>query len=222
MNIIHRHDAINFLIKKYELQEAKYLEIGVFQGETIKRVNAAIKDGVDTEDLCKSDYVNFKMTSDNFFKLNPNRIYDVIFIDGLHTAYQVSKDLINSLNNLSINGGVIIFDDVYPHNEYEQRGLDLSNYGYNTGDCWKAIAYYFDDLLKISDDVVFFKDVERGAIGFKIKKGKHNLILNDDIPSKDNGILQEWSKYEYYVDYQNFFNKMMKYLVNDNIVKLLL
>lgn len=211
-----RANAINHLINKHRMQDVIYLEIGVFGGLTLKDVNAKIKDGVDTENYCECHAVNYKMTSDDFFKDYIDKKYDVIFIDGLHTAIQVSKDLKNSLLHLNKdNGGLILFDDVYPHNEFEQKALDLSNKGANTGDCWKAVKYYFDALREISDDVVFYPNIDRGMIGFKIKPGIHHIDIDFTMPTKNNGIGNEWYKYTYDMDYKNFFDEMMKYAVKE-------
>lgn len=54
-------------------------------------------------------------TSDQFFaNLSKAVLFDVIFVDGLHTAEQTYRDLMNSLNHLS-NSGVILLDDVWPN-----------------------------------------------------------------------------------------------------------
>ena len=42
---MERFDVINYFIVKYNFK--KYLEIGVFRGDTIRRVKAVHKDGVD-------------------------------------------------------------------------------------------------------------------------------------------------------------------------------
>ena len=92
----YRSEVINEIIHKYELDNPLYLEIGVWHGDTFKDINTNNKDGVDPNQYCECSYVNYKMTSDEFFKNHINKKYDIIFIDGLHTAYQVSKDIFNS------------------------------------------------------------------------------------------------------------------------------
>jgi hypothetical protein len=49
------------------------------------------------------------MSSDEFFKIDNNK-YDLIYIDGDHSATQVSLDIYNSWNNLN-KGGYLILDD---------------------------------------------------------------------------------------------------------------
>ena len=51
----------------------------------------------------------FKMTSDEFFKINSDK-FDLIFVDGDHSAKQVFKDINNSCNILN-KGGYLILDD---------------------------------------------------------------------------------------------------------------
>jgi hypothetical protein len=57
------------------------------------------------------------MTSDEFFENPPHSLafdwiseFDLIFIDGLHTAEQVQKDFENALKILSPNGFIVIHD----------------------------------------------------------------------------------------------------------------
>ena len=74
------------------------------------------------------------MTSDEFFLQNQEK-FDVIFIDGLHEAYQVEKDINNSLEALNDNG-FIMCHDMSPKSEAMQR-VPRTEVGW-TGDCWKA------------------------------------------------------------------------------------
>ena len=94
------------------------------------------------------------MTSDEFFKSHINKKYDIIFIDGLHTAYQVSKDLYNSIKNLK-NGGIIILDDVFPHNENEQFSVKLFYEGPQTGDVWKGVYNVLNKIIENFIHILF-------------------------------------------------------------------
>jgi hypothetical protein len=107
--IMYRYDIINHFITKLNLKT--YLEIGVFDGECIQKINCPIKDGVDPcIERGLSIGVNYKMTSDDFFNNNRDKIYDIIFIDGLHHSEQVDIDIENSLKQTSNNGIVILHD----------------------------------------------------------------------------------------------------------------
>jgi hypothetical protein len=108
---MYRDDIINFFIKKYNYK--KYLEIGVFEGGCIRKIECEIKHGVDpgVEGIV-ADEVNFNMTSDEFFnQIDSNDVkYDIIFIDGLHHFPQVDVDIINSLKHTQDNGVIILHD----------------------------------------------------------------------------------------------------------------
>lgn len=100
------HTALlNSLIKQHVL--SNYLEIGVQNvANNFNRVKAPVKVGVDPEVVAPQVY---KKTSDDFFKRNMLQ-FDLIFIDGDHSADQVEKDFINSLECLTSNGFIVIHD----------------------------------------------------------------------------------------------------------------
>lgn len=106
---------LNALIEKYNLKS--YLEIGVQNTannfDKIK-LPVGMKVGVDP-DVKDCDSV-YEGTSDEYFNGYPDRVYDLIFIDGLHHADQVKRDFENSLRCLSDNGFIVIHD-VLPDNE---------------------------------------------------------------------------------------------------------
>jgi hypothetical protein len=70
---ISRDNIINYFIKKYNLINPNYLEIGVWEGETFGIINSLNKDGMDPGQYCDSPYINYKMTSDEFFKTNTKK-----------------------------------------------------------------------------------------------------------------------------------------------------
>lgn len=134
---IKRYDIINYLIEKYKL--INYLEIGVFKGENIRKIKAPHKDGVDpgSEGYTPPE-VNYPMTSDDFFNLLKDHDeikYDIIFVDGLHHADQVEKDIKNSLNHI-IKGGFIVLHDCNPVS-YDAQLVPRQTVAWN-GDVWKA------------------------------------------------------------------------------------
>jgi hypothetical protein len=136
---IKRYDIINYLIEKYKL--VNYLEIGVFQGENIRLIKASHKDGVDPgHEGYVVPEVNYPMTSDDFFELikgHDEIKYDIIFIDGLHHADQVEKDIQNSLNHL-VDNGFIVMHDCNP-SSYETQLIPRQTIAW-TGDVWKAFV----------------------------------------------------------------------------------
>jgi len=136
---IKRYHIINYLIEKYGLQN--YLEIGVFQGENIRLINAPHKDGVDpgAEGYVVPE-VNYAITSDAFFDLikeHEDIKYDIIFIDGLHHSDQVEKDIKNSIRHI-VDGGFIILHDCNPVS-YDAQLVPRQTIAWN-GDVWKAFV----------------------------------------------------------------------------------
>jgi hypothetical protein len=210
-----RSTLINNIIEKYKIVNPDYLEIGVWTGETFKHIHSTSKDGVDPGQYCDSSYVNYKMTSDDFFSKFVEKKYDIIFIDGLHTAYQVTKDMYNSIRHLK-NGGWIILDDVFPHSEYEQERLNLQKSGPQTGDVWKALYNVLDTISNISDVMYFESSTERGNFIFKLKyDNDKNIIIDDTIPTNNIdgwyiGDDSEWNKYSYKKDFQDYMFKLNK------------
>lgn len=128
---MQRYDIIKYLIKKHDFKS--YLEIGVLGRETLNQINVPIKHGVDP-----NGQGNFTMTSDEFFANYCSQKYDLIFIDGLHLAEQVKKDIENSLTVLNENG-IIVVHDCLPTEEWHQLRQGVSGQPW-TGDSWRAFA----------------------------------------------------------------------------------
>lgn len=159
---MHRSELINNIVDY--IKATKYLEIGIDSGDNFNNIICESKIGVDPN-------VNapclFHMTSDDFFKQNKDR-FDVIFIDGLHHADFVERDILNSLSILNY-GGYIICHDMNPTNEIMQRVPREVDYW--MGDCWKAWVKLRSTMNNLSMYVV---DTDCGC-GI-ITLGKQDLI----------------------------------------------
>lgn len=128
-----RTEIINKLIEKYGYKS--YLEIGVNYGVNAQGVKCAEKFGVDPRPMPTGEpYTTHKETSDAFFFSNIRK-YDIIFVDGLHHADQVYKDIKNGLKYLNA-GGTIVCHDMNPTKEIWQK-VPRETQIWN-GDCWKA------------------------------------------------------------------------------------
>ena len=131
------HEIINHIIKIKKM--TSYLEIGVFKGYTIEKIQIERKDGVDPGfEGHMSDFVNYKMTSDDFFShIKYEEKYDIIFIDGLHHSDQVDKDICNSLRHISDRGFIVLHDCNPPEEKLQTvpRQTALWN-----GDVWKSVV----------------------------------------------------------------------------------
>jgi len=129
-----RTQIINILIDKIGAEH--YLEIGLGDAYNFNSVSCKNKVSVDPciSDDSRNSNPTFKMTSDEFFAQN-NQNFDVIFIDGLHHADQVEKDINNSLRFLKKNG-YIVCHDISPTSEAMQIVPQAQKEW--TGDCWRA------------------------------------------------------------------------------------
>jgi hypothetical protein len=143
-----RTEIINFLLSLSK-NKTTYLEIGVRNPDhNYNHIEADTKYSVDPGVEFGENPVDFKMTSDEFFEqLGKNDIlssdikFDVIFLDGLHLAYQADRDVENALKYIK-NDGFIVMHDCSPPTEWHAR----ESYGYLhtpaqkawNGTTWKA------------------------------------------------------------------------------------
>jgi hypothetical protein len=142
--------VINFLLTSLK-RRTKYLEIGVRNpADNYNHINGDVKYSVDPGVEFKENPVDFKMTSDQFFEklgdgaiLEKDIMFDVIFIDGLHLAEQVDKDIKNALDYLK-DDGFLVLHDCNPPSEWhsrEEHNYRLSPAGNNwNGTTWKAFV----------------------------------------------------------------------------------
>ena len=112
---IKRTDIINFLLS-LEKRDKKYLEIGVRNRKSnFDLIKSKTKYSVDPAVNLSNHNDHFQLTSDDFFSnLKSNKIlssnikFDVIFVDGLHLAEQVEKDIKNSLEFIKDDGFIVL------------------------------------------------------------------------------------------------------------------
>jgi len=118
---VHEHVEVIEHIAKW-LKPERYLEIGVFQGKCLNKIQTHAKEcyAVDVNFVRKNFDKNvflFQMTSDAFFNTIPKDLkFDMVFIDGDHNKDQVYKDFMNVKDRI-IDDGFVIFHDSYPINE---------------------------------------------------------------------------------------------------------
>jgi hypothetical protein len=144
-----RTEIINFLLTLTDCNN--YLEIGVRDPRNnFDKINCPNKYSVDPELEFKSNQVDFKYTSDEFFsKLKSNELkkidnsikFDVVFIDGLHLSTQVEKDIINSMCYLKENGFIVLHDCNPPTIHHQREDYQFINSPAGilwNGTTWKA------------------------------------------------------------------------------------
>jgi len=147
-----RTDLLNHLANKYQLK--RFLEIGTQNpNQNFDKINCEYKVSVDPD---PNAHATFCMTSDEFFDMPRISIgimdgakdqsdrFDLIFIDGLHTAEQVRKDFENALKVLSPNG-FIVLHDCDPKEEHHTIVPRPTPSGH-----WHGDVYKFACLLSIN------------------------------------------------------------------------
>ena len=177
-DIYKRSQIINKLTNNYD----RYLEIGVEYGECFNETHFVNKVGVDPDPKFSSKVGQtlFLQTSDDFFKqYDIKQQFDVIFIDGMHQAEYVLRDINNCIQILSSNG-TIFMDDILPLNYNEQLKIPIKHYYENgilkygenwTGDVWKVVYHLLKKYKdKILDFKYFYNINFRGIGALKIKE----------------------------------------------------
>jgi len=99
-----RYDIISTMKSKFKL--SKYLEIGCYERSTFDLVSPGMTIAYCVDPAFGGTHA---VTSDEFFASN-EETFDLIFIDGLHSAAQVMRDIQNSLRWLSYDGFIILHD----------------------------------------------------------------------------------------------------------------
>lgn len=131
-----KHVTLNRLIVENNFKA--YLEIGIAEGHNFRAIVCQDKIGVepDPRDYGKDNEFIFIGSSDDFFKNNKQK-FDLIFIDGLHHADQVEKDILNAWDCLS-SKGMMVLHDINPFTE--QMQLVPRKQDQWTGDVWRAFV----------------------------------------------------------------------------------
>lgn len=180
-----RTNLINDIANK--INAKSYLEIGCCTNVNFDNVRIEHKIGVDP-----NSGGTHRMTSDEFF-VNNTEMFDLIFVDGLHHADQVNKDIKNSLRTLN-SGGVIVIHDCLPTTEYMQQTPIPPGISDWTGDVWKSVFYFNDEQL--IDICVVTIDMGCGII---LSRPPSNVKIQNDA--------QSWMDSSY-SDYVNNYSKL--------------
>jgi len=145
-----RSQVINYLLSRFA-GDTTYLEIGVRDpSKNFDKIKATNKYSVDPGIEFAPNPVDFPVTSDRFFEqlsngevLTQSTRFDVIFIDGLHLAEQVDKDIRHALQFIK-DDGFIVLHDCNPPTEWHAR--EAHNYrespagNFWNGTTWKAFV----------------------------------------------------------------------------------
>ena len=209
----HSADRINRILKI--IDGTKYLEIGVASGNTFLRVDALSKVAVDpkfrfnTEAEGNDSVKFFECTSDDFFNQHQDSVFDVIFLDGLHTFEQTLKDLLSALSIISPNG-VIIIDDVFPEDfagslksmkamrEYRIASEDTGPRHW-WGDVYKLIPFIHDFLPSLE-----YRTTSQGKKQTIVYKTKTALRRNACFSDMNQLLNMGYSELQTYLDLWKF------------------
>lgn len=179
-----RMDIINTLIRKHGYQT--YLEVGVrTHSDCFNHIIAQHKTSVDPGYENQTEQYDYKMESDSFFQdlraglteFPKDMLWDIIFIDGLHTAEQVERDVLNSLEHLQ-NGGTIVMHDCSPSSEMVARETyrpDWPHTGDWCGTVWKA----FYKFRHTRPDLAMWCVNDDYGVGI-IQRGEQTLAPGDN------------------------------------------
>lgn len=126
-----RIEFINFLIQQRNAN--RYLEIGVHTDQiTFAHIRCAYK------------LTTYPLSSDEFFN-RKRELFDIIFIDSVHTEEQTRKDIDYALENLRTDG-IVVLHDCMPPDAWHQREWEAYKEGENwNGTTWKAVLRTFNE-----------------------------------------------------------------------------
>jgi len=175
---MRRQDFIPLIVRIFKF--TSYLEIGCGNDLVFSEINIH-KVGVDP-----NSGGTLRMTSDEFFSQNTEK-FDLIFIDGLHEANQVLKDIQNSVNCLN-DGGLILVHDCSPVSEENQLvpHNNKPDVRWN-GDVWKAFVL----TRKRSDLDCAVGNFEHGLGCIKVRPNSSKLEINESEVSQ-----LQWKPFE--------------------------
>lgn len=197
---MHHVEIINTLIQRYDY--ATYLEIGVHTKQNcFNHIIAPYKTGIDPGYENPSEQYDYKMESDSFFQdlraglteFPMDMRWDIIFIDGLHTAEQVVRDVHNSLEHLQ-DGGTIVMHDCSPPHPMFAREVYQPDYPVPVewcGTTWKA----FYKFRHTRPDLAMWCVNDDYGVGI-IQRGSNGLAPADNP----------------FYEYQKFNSKRKEYL----------
>lgn len=182
-----KHEIINRIITETEAKS--YLEIGYGNGDNFNLIECENKISCDPSYKGIDDNV-MSINSNSFFNLNElgsKHEYDAVFIDGLHHADQVRKDIINAMK---CNAKAIIVHDVIPHSKEMQEVPRNSKQW--TGDVWRAVVGFIESYPDVNV-VTYRADYGLTVIypaGKKVKKHFENKDLTyEDFKSNEISLL---------------------------------
>jgi predicted O-methyltransferase YrrM len=159
-----RSTILAMLADKYQYK--RYLEIGTDKNEVFSAASPRFEVAVGVD---PANGGTVRMTSDKFFLQN-DQYFDLIFVDGLHEAHQVYRDILNALRWLN-PGGTVVMHDCSPHGDLDERANAIFKKGAWNGNVWKAVV-----ALRLLDYIeVVVVDIDHG-VGVIRKRPNHHPL----------------------------------------------
>ncbi len=136
---------------------------------------------------------NVRTTSDLYFSSISNLtssppMFDIIFVDGLHEANQVIRDVLNALSHLKPNGTILV-NGCNPRGgekfaSYTKAAVDSDLW---SGDTWRAIV-----ALRMREDLsLVVVDVDRGiAVIRRRRRRRRHFVARDVLSSSSSSVSQ--------------------------------
>lgn len=188
----------------------RYLEIGVQHGFNLEAILCNDKTGVDPNPLFNPNKLPnnskfFLSKSDDFFnKLETDSQFDFIFIDGLHEANQVLKDVFNALKHSKPNSWILV-DDIIPidfisgiSNQKESIEIksQLNRFEKSwQGDCYKIYPVLMNYFTGIELFIFIYPNnpqllirISEDGFNYKLK----TLTADNHIKEMSNYELRDW------------------------------
>lgn len=175
-----RYDIINRFILQRFGRNCNYLEIGLSGSACYNKILSNNKMSIDPNPECSATYT---LPSDIFFNklrlgelnIEKDSMWDIIFIDGLHTADQVYRDIVNATRHTKENGVIILHDCSPPAWQYAHSDEETCSGDWN-GSVWKS--FYF--IRTVSEYLTYTIDTDWG-VGIIDKKYMGSKIEHTNV-----------------------------------------
>ena len=164
-----RFDLINWFIKTFNYQS--YLEIGLYRSSRcFDHVGCNRKWWIDPMPKAIPRDAGTVTTSDAYFAMPNIPVYDLVFIDGLHEADQVVRDVNNALHICGAH--TVIIHDCWAPQKERSVYPDAIRSGPWYGTVWQAWCW-----LRENPDLYMRMFIEDNQCGMGIiQHGKQNPI----------------------------------------------
>ncbi|CAM9796077.1 unnamed protein product [Chrysoparadoxa australica] len=167
-----------------ELGYRSYLEIGCFGDYSFSQMKTAVQDlpgglAIGVDPMSGGTH---RMTSDAFFEQYEGPKFDLVFIDGLHEAKQVLRDVGNALWALTPTGTIVLHDAIPRSRSMGQPPMALAGGKYDdaTGGIWNGDVYRAVIELRQKHYLdVAVGDFDFGCAVIKVQPSTGMLSLQD-------------------------------------------